>query len=357
MRAASSRIAIAASILAWAPALAAASSTQLGLSATLGSEHDSNARREVSAGEVVQDGLVRSSLGADLRFAEGPHRLGATATVGAKVFATERAENTGAALFNASYQLRLLRDLAAGVDLHARARRLVDGDRDYQTAALNAALTYSGLGPLFLEARVGPRGFRYEPNPQFSNAGLGGGLVGRLRISGREQLVLGYDIDGRYFPDSPVLLSLEGDDLGEFAPDPERRADLRHAVTLSAATARRLFCSVSYTLVYNQSQSLGETYLRHRAQLLAGTHLPLELFASVTAGLQITQYPDGLAISQRLLLEDSDESQNKLVLTLRRPITERLAIEGRVGLFSNELSDSGLSFARATTYIGFSYRS
>jgi len=325
------------------------------LSAALGPEYDSNARREMRARELVQDALLRGSIASDLALQLGDQRLDASLTAGAKVFSRELSENTVAAMLSAGYRWAPRHDLLVGADLSARGRRILDGDRSYQGALVDALVSYSGLGPVTLELRAGPRGFNYEPDPNYSNVGGGVGVGARLRLTRSEQLAIGYQLDGRYFPVAPVLVGFNVDD-GTPITQPGHRTDLQHGGSLQLVSARDLFLSGSYLLLYNQSANLGETFVRHRLQVVVGVQLPLDLFASATAALQITRYPGGLALSQRLLLEDSDESQNKLVLTLQRTLTSQLALECRLGFFSNELSDSDIAFARATAYLGITYR-
>lgn len=342
-----------AAALAVVSPLAASQQLRSRLAVSLGSEYDSNARRVVEGPSVVQDGVLRSALAADLAYQLGPHQLEASTNLGVKIFWQERDENTAAAMLDARYRAALPHALWIGASLHARGRRLLDAERDYESASLDATLVYAGLHPLVLEGRLGPRVFVYEPAPNFSNAGLGAGLWARLAVLGREQIAVGYDLDTRYFPDALALSGIRPD--GTLEHGSEQRADLRHAVAVRVVSSRRLYLNAGYTFVVGQSNSLGERFSRHQLQLIVATQLPLDLFASVTAGLQIASYPGGLALSQRLLLEDSDESQNKLVLTLRRPLWRSLAVEGRAALFSNELSDSGLAFARSTTYLGVVY--
>lgn len=324
------------------------------LSASLGPEYDSNARREMRAREVVQDALLRGSVASDLALQLGDHRLDAALTAGAKVFNRELSENTAVAMLSAGYRWQLLRDMQIGTDVSARGRRILDGDRSYQAGSIDALVNYSGLGPLLLELRAGPRGFNYEPDPSYSDVGAGFGLGARLRLTRSEQIAIGYQLDARYFPLADVLVDFNDD--GTAVTGTGHRTDLQHGGSLQLVSARDLFLSGSYLLLYNQSSNLGETFVRHRLQAVVGVQLPLDLFASITAALQITRYPGGLALSQRLLLEDSDESQNKLVLTLQRTLTAQLALECRLGFFSNELSDSDIAFARATAYLGITYR-
>ena len=169
----------------------------------------------------------------------------------------------------------------------------------------------------------------------------------------REKLSAGLLFDSRYYAKAQALLDYEIDAPTLYAD--ANRYDLHPSFGLRFVSARQLFLSGAYLLGYNDSNSLGETYLRQRLQLVSATQLPFDVFVSLTAALQITRYPSGLALSQRLLLEDGDESQNKLVLTLRRPILDRISLEFRIGSYSNEPSQSGIAFHRLTTYLGLRF--
>ncbi|MFH1811190.1 MAG: hypothetical protein ABIJ09_20800 [Pseudomonadota bacterium] len=332
-----------------------ASSWHLSYAAALGSELDSNARREPEGDQVVQDGLLRGTWTGDAAWRGAGQRLDLSLSSGAKVFARERDENTVVGLLTLSYRLGLEGGWRVGLDLVGRGRSLVDGQRDYLAGATEAVVGTDALGAVDLELRLGPRAFYYRPEPVFSSTGLGAALWARLALTRREQLALNVDLDARAFPWSRALLSFGDQGVGSFADNP--RLDLRPTASLRVVSSRALYTQASYTLAYNASNSLGETYLRHQLQGVVGAHLPLDLFATVTLGVQLARYPGGLALSQRLLLEDSDESQNKLVLTLQYPLGRWLAVEGRLGLYSNELGAAGLRFARVTSYLGFRYRS
>ena len=319
------------------------------LSSSLGPEYDSNAQRELDGGQVVQDALLRGSLGGDGRWQIGQHVISGQLAIGGKAFNQQRSENTVAGLGQLHYLWRFFPNWSLDCSLMSRGRHLASALRDYALVAGGAGLSFAAWGPLRLHASLQPQLFFYPPDPRYNSQSLAGLLSSHFSITGREQLVVAYQLSERQFPAAKALLAISPQGLRTLSAD--TRSDLRHSLNLQVSSGRVILISAAYMLSYNQSNSLGETYMRHRAQLVAATQLPLELFAQISAAVQLTNYPRGLALSQQLLLADGDESQNKIILSLRHPLRAGFALEWRLALYSNELSASGLRFQRVTSQL------
>lgn len=339
--------------LAWLgtiPQVMATENSDWQISTSLAPEYDSNAHRELDGGQVVQDALLRASLGGDARWQIGKHLLSGQLALGGKAFAQQQSENTVVGLAELRYLWRFASNWNLHCSLMSRGRHLASALRDYSLVQANTGLSYKAWGPLRLQASLQPQLFFYPPDSRYNSQSISGFLSSQLAITKRENVALTYSLGNRQFPAAKALLDIDLQGLRQLSSD--TRADVLQSFILQASSSRQVLVSASYSLSYNQSNSLGETYMRHRAQIVAAGPLPLDLFVQISAALQLTNYPGGLALSQQLLLADGDESQNKMVLSLRRPLAAGFALEWRLSLYSNELSASGLHFQRLTSQLG-----
>ncbi len=113
-----------------------------------------------------------------------------------------------------------------------------------------------------------------------------------------------------------------------------------------------MFLSAGYTLVRNDSNARGESWLRHRVQALVGFRLPGAVTVGAVGSMQLTSYDDGVSLGQAYFLGDEEETQNMLEVTLSKPVLGRISVEARGALFGNELASEGARFARQTAAIG-----
>lgn len=331
-------------------ALAAPSSRDWQVSTSLGPEYDSNAQRELDGGQVVQDALIRETMAGDASWQFGDHIISGQLALGGKAFAQQHSENTLVELGELRYSWRFLPNWILDSSLLGRGRQLASALRDYSLVQANVGLSSQIWGPLRLRASLQPQLFFYPPDPRYNSQSITAMFSSQISMTKHESIVLALSADARQFPAAKALLDIDFQGLRSLSQD--KRNDLRQFLTLQVNSSRIILISASYSLSYNQSNSLGETYVRHRAQLVAASPLALDLFVQITAALQLTNYPGGLALSQQLLLADGDESQNKIILSLRRPVAAGFSLEWRLAMYSNELSASGLRFQRVTSQIG-----
>jgi hypothetical protein len=329
-----------------------AAQTSFGYGATLGAEYDSNAGRRYDGRYVVADGLTRASLDVDVAHASGPHQAALTLSTGAKVFSRLREESTVAARIGGGYRLRLLPGLATGVDFGTRGRHLLGGARDYAMASGDLALVVDRWSPFVIQIESGPNGLKYFPDDQYSFVGAGVGGGARCMFTTQERAAIHYRVDQRLYRSTTGV---------EFdTRDPWRRLDRRvdtlQTLSLTLVSARAFFWSLGYAYFFNQSSSPGERFSRHRVEVSLGARMPFDLTFSTNIALQTASYGSGFALSRRLLVDDMDENQNKVVVALSRRLTTEIALEARLAFYHNELSYDDMRFSRMTTTMGLSYR-
>lgn len=292
----------------------------------------------------VFDGLARADATLDLAWNAPGLRLSTENAAGVKLFVHEASERLVVAQSRASLlTTRLPGELTLALSAFGKARAQRSGRRTYALARGDAMLERSLFGVVW---RGGLEGQAFEALDDARFSFSGGGLVlgARAPLGDAERLDVTVDLAGRGFPFATRDLA---------TPDGrDRRTDGSATLAVQATSARRLFLSLGYSLVRNDSNARGESWLRHRVQALAGFRLPGALTVGAVASLQLTRYDDGVSIGQAYFLGDEDETQNMLELTLSKPVLGTISLEARGALFGNELASEGARFARQTAALG-----
>ena len=290
------------------------------------------------------DALSRADATLDVAWSAPGLRLSAENAAGVKLFFHEASERLVVAQSRASLlTTRLPAELVLSLSAFGKARAQRSGRRTYALTRGDATLERALFG---VSWRAGLEGQAFEAldDTRFSFAGGGLVLGARAPLGDAERLEVTLDLAGRGFPFVARDLS---------TPDGrERRTDGAGTLSVQAVSARRLFLSLGYSLVRNQSNARGESWLRHRVQALLGFRLPGAVTVGATASLQLTRYDDGVSIGQAYFLGDDDETQNMVELTLSKPVLGGLSVEARGALYGNELASEGARFARQTAALG-----
>ena len=122
-----------------------------------------------------------------------------------------------------------------------------------------------------------------------------------------------------------------------------------------------MLVSAAYGLQLNQSNSFGQSLLRHLFTLKLAARLPWQLYLTLKGQLLLTKYLDPMLLDQQVnsqtFISIEDENRNAFIVDLDRPIGETgLAVDARYSLYTNELSASPVSFLRQVVYLGITYR-
>jgi hypothetical protein len=136
----------------------------------------------------------------------------------------------------------------------------------------------------------------------------------------------------------------------------EARGDTTHTLSAGLEYQRGVLVSGAYTLVYNASDSVGESIVRHRVMVLASAKPVWDIYVHLIGALQWTVFTDGLFVSQQLFLEEDDENQNSLTAKVSREIAHRVSAELKYSLYVSEFSSGGLSFTRQVYFAGVSWK-
>lgn len=290
------------------------------------------------------DGLARADAALDVTWSEPGLRLSSESAAGVKLFLEQADERLVVAQSRATLiTSRLPGELVLTMSAFGKARAQRSGRRSYGVARADGSVERALLGVTWRAGLEG-QAFQAFDDARFSFSGGGLLLGARAPLGDAERLDVVADLAGRGFPYAPR-------DLDNPAGR-ARRTDVATTVSAHLVSARKLFLSAGYTLVRNDSNARGESWLRHRVQGLVGLRLPGALTVGAIGSLQLTSYDDGVSIGQAYFLGDEDETQNMLELTLSKAVLDGVSLEARAAFFANELATEGARFSRQTAAIG-----
>ncbi|MBJ6761166.1 hypothetical protein JGU66_10360 [Myxococcaceae bacterium JPH2] len=312
---------------------------------------DSNAPRDYASGPEAPStlDLALSVLGAAeaRRTGERTQLLGRY-ELGARKYSAFPGEDTLIQSGAVEGSLALGTEWGVGVEGHAKDRR--GGSRAYSDLGASLFAEYAPDVRLALRLNLGPRRFVYRANPSANFGGLEVGGLARYRFNRRHSLNVFGGWGSRGYGTQARL-------PGDAVPETYTR---RHdgAIQVGAGYAYRgpVALGLTYTYQETDSNSFGETMLRHRVTANAGVRLPWRLSLFVQGSLGLSRYPDGIYLSPEIILVEEDEGQDSLSLKLTRPVSEHVDLEVSWGLWSTRLPHNGLSYSRQLMGVGITWR-
>lgn len=141
-----------------------------------------------------------------------------------------------------------------------------------------------------------------------------------------------------------------------FAPTDLGRTDLHHAATVEATYTGERVLSASYSLIVVDSNSYGQSLIRHRLTLAATAELPAGFIGTATVTAQLDQYLDTLILSRDITSQSfttvDDDNRSSFQVRAEHPITDRLAFEARAAYWTDLPGQSDVRFRRLLVYTG-----
>jgi hypothetical protein len=363
---------------------------KLTLRLELGPEYDSNANRaEVLANAIMPADtptgsfLVRTTGRGGLQWRSGKNVLRASALLGGKVFFNPAVQdqNMFIAQLGVEDRIRVARhvELGFGGDYYdvtqmsvagPCAFRSCDRHRDFRNGAALARLTFID-DPGSISLSGGYRGFQWKPDRAFDFHAGQASFLATVRLfagpSDREHeidLTAGYHMERRLYSGLREVNNCQpGQPLADtcLGNDGAQRNDWFHDALVDITYVRIVLLSLSYAIQLNQSNSFGQSLLRHVVTLKLSTRLFWQLYLTVKGQLLVNRYLDPVLLDRQVnsqtFLSIDEENRNAFVVDLERPIGKTgLAVEARYSVYTNELSSSPASFLRQVVYLGLSYR-
>lgn len=361
---------------------------KLALRLELGPEYDSNANRaEVVAGAMENDTpqgsfLVRTTIRGQLAWRSGRNTLRASGLIGGKVFFNPDVQDQNMLVGQLALEDRIraaeVLDLALGGDYYdvgqqnvaaACAFRSCDRHRDFRNGSFYARLHFLGEGGQFMLGG-GVRGFEWKPDAAFDFIAGQLDALTLVRFTAgppeREHeidLSAGYHLERRFYGGMREVNNCPPGMLADtcIGNGGGNRSDWFHEGTLDFTWIRVVLLGVGYAVQLNQSNSFGQSLLRHIVSLKLSARLPWQLYLTVKGQLFINRYLDPVLLDRQVnsqtFISIEDENRNAVIADLERPIGKSgVAISLRYSLFTNELSSAPVTFIRHVAYVGVSYR-
>jgi hypothetical protein len=257
--------------------------------------------------------------------------------------------NTYVGQLRLAHAIRLAPTLLLRLDAGGKDKLVENGELSYSD--LGAGVTLSAvLSPwLVADLRVGVHAFNYFPDSAYSEAGPAFSAAATASTWKDQSVFFLYRLMPEYYQGYRLLpppdLSVSG-----------KRFDWFHMATIGYSLQRPIIASLSYSFIYDHSNSYGESYIRHRLEGVAALLLPWEITLAASVALQATTYPDGIYLSPQILLVEDEEALSEVSLKAFRDLGKGFSVEARFSIYRNDLSKNSLSYNRFITYAGVSYR-
>lgn len=304
----------------------------------LGAGYDSNAGRDLD-GQDRASGVLLGVLTAEGVLSSDGGGLAASGRydLGAKRFFEAHADDLVAQAAALGLDGRA-GPLALGLSARAKDRRSRDGDRDYSDLAAAASVGFRAWNaPVRLEA--GAERFLYRPAAAYRFGGPTADGSVTFPLAKRHRLVL--QLDGALRSYGPASADAAG----------QERSDTVAGGGLTWRYRGPLLLSLGYGFLSNGSNQFGFTYQRHRVDGSAALFLPWRIALAATGALQLTRFPDGVALAPELLLAVDDESTNSATLSLSRRFGAGLVVELKAAGYQASYASNGLAYHRATAQL------
>ena len=173
---------------------------------------------------------------------------------------------------------------------------------------------------------------------------------------------LSYNVSRRSFGSDAFINSCsDGDDSQNcLLLSEQSRRDLAHQLTASLSYTGRRLAHVRYVLAVNDSNSRGFGQTRHRIELGGTTPLTESVFLTLKGTVRLNFFHSTLrlapSVNSQGFVSVDEENRNSLTALVSQYIGERLALEVRYSLFSNEIASDEQRFRRQTFYAGLNWQ-
>ncbi len=242
------------------------------------------------------------------------------------------------------------------------------GDRTFSNAGGDALLAIRPSEDKKLTIAIGGRDFRYKPDHEFdwvgpvANARLDLVLWQPAGQTKSFELAGTAGFEARTFNSNAFADSCA---IGEaqlpicFAPTSITRRDRVQRVGVELTWVGDFVAALGYQVTVVDSNSYGQSLVRHRATLSGTTELFWGIFGTAIATLQIDRYLNGLLVQSDFQHTEftnlEDENRSSIQVRLARPVTKTVSAELRGAIWrglGDQMSDA---FSRELLYLGLIY--
>jgi hypothetical protein len=340
----------------------AVAGTDWNLRLSLGPEFDTNVYRNPYGDQgdypVTPDFDIKMLAigGVDWRSQDKRHSFRGEYTLGGRVFMRISDEDTLINQLDAEYSYRAWEIASIGVDFDARDVSIISNDRAYTLGGANFFSDIRAWQGGLMRLKAGYRVFMWKPDAEYTNNGPAAGLSLRHYFTKHLSLAFATEYQFRMYQGNAYVFVDNPDGSRTLEPTDRQRLDNIVFGSIGVEYVHKILISGSYSILYNPSNSAGESILRHRVAAVFTAKPVWEIYINIMAALQYTQFIDGIYVSQQLFLEDDDENQNSVVVKLSRAIGKGFSAELKYGIYWSEWSTDPMSFSRQVFYAGVAWK-
>jgi hypothetical protein len=135
-----------------------------------------------------------------------------------------------------------------------------------------------------------------------------------------------------------------------------RRSDRFQRASIELTWTGDVVATAGYQLTVVDSNSYGQSLVRHRVMTSVTAELVDKLFGSATATLQLDQYPDGRVVEKDMqhieFTNLEDENRSSLQVRIARELSASWSLEARAALWRDFDTTGTASFRRELIYAG-----
>lgn len=343
-----------------------------------GAEADSNVERvETVAGSMTERiaapvGRIGARIERKDSVLGGAYALGVSALARMVASAKARPENVMLYAGEGRWLHAIAsRPIAAGLAVTAADALAVTGGtgaRTFRNVGADALLALGSGEDRRLTLAIGGRDFSYKPSHAFDWRGP--------VANGRLDVVLWQTSGKTKTLELTTVLGFEqrtyaSNALADVCP-PEAtpsyqcsaatslvRRDRYQRASLALDWIGEVVATAGYQLTVIDSNSYGQSLVRHRIMTSGTIELADQLFGTATATLQIDQYPDGALVEKDLQHQEftnlEDENRSSLQIRIARELTAAWSLEARGALWRDLGNTGTASFRRELVYVGVIY--
>lgn len=241
------------------------------------------------------------------------------------------------------------------------------GSRTFRSVGVDGLVALRGGDNRTLSMSFGGRAFEYKPDADFNWAGPA--ATARLDVTlweadgGTRNLEVAAfaGVEARAYESTAAVNVCPEDAMPEDPRDCSAgttlpRRDRYHRFGVEVTWTGSVVAQIGYQLAVNDSNSFGQSLVRHRVNLSVTRDLPWKLYGSALAILQFDQYLDGLIVQEDLQNQTfttlDDENRSSLQIRIARELSKSWSIESRGAIWRDLDSDPATSFRRAIIYLG-----
>ncbi len=370
-------------VLALAGRATHADASPWNLTLEAGAEADTNVQRvETDAADTVQP-IEALALRSAVRVEHADHVLGGSlvlaTSASARVIANDRSETSVEDIGLVAADARWVhmlgeRPVGLGVAVQAADAFALDadiGDRTFRNLGADGLLVLRPSDTRRITLAVGGRQFEYKPATEYSYSAPAASLRLDMLLWGADdgtrtlELASTLGFEARDFNAAALVDTCPPgiNDVSCTATSSFLRRDRFHRAEAEVTYVGTRVVSLGYQLIVIDSNSYGESLVRHRITLSGTTMIVPKLYLTGIGTLQIDQYPDGLLIAtdlQRTSFENlEDENRSSLQFRLGYRFSDAWSVEMRGAIWRDiGGGDSSMptDFHRSLLYLGVVYQ-